>query len=377
MSRSLNILYIAYSLLPVSNESCGGAEQVLCTLEREMNRGGHRTTVAACSGSRAAGELLATGSPAAQPDCLEERQAEHHAAILDFISSRRRNGEPLDLIHDHSGAFWPLAHKIDVPVLATLHLPRSYYPPDAFQDLPANVWLNCVSQSQFETCCDIPNVVGAVGNGVDLELFKPALSEREGYLLWMGRICEEKGPHVALDVAAMAGLPLVLVGKVYPFSYHQNYYEREILPRLEKLAGQVRHFSRASIQDKIGLLQRAHAVLIPSAVEETSSLVAMEAMACGTPVIAFRRGALAEIIQEENTGFLVNSTEEMAEMVKRAREIDPSQCRRYAERFHSAKRMSNQYESHYQRLLERATRELGLTAEGQDAATDFFTRPAA
>src|SRR5437588_7169354 len=123
MSR-LRILYISYPVLPVSRESCGGAEQVLSAVERLMHQRGHATTVAACAGSQVMGELLATGSPPSEPDQLEQRELEHRAAIVQAILEREREGRPFDLIHDHSGSFWPFASEFDIPVLATLHLPR-------------------------------------------------------------------------------------------------------------------------------------------------------------------------------------------------------------------------------------------------------------
>src|SRR6266853_1582031 len=131
MSR---ILYVAYPLLTVSDESAGGAEQVLWTLEREMARRGALTTVAASAGSCVSGELFSTGDPCTQPD--------------DFVRRRERGGMAFDLVHDQSGSFWKRAAEIDAPVLATLHLPRSFYPAGIFDGIPENVSFNCVSDSQ-------------------------------------------------------------------------------------------------------------------------------------------------------------------------------------------------------------------------------------
>src|SRR5205085_11566134 len=132
-------------------------------------------------------------------------------------------------------------------------------------------------------------------------------------------------------------------GSVYPFSYHQCYYEREIVPRLHNLGSQVTRITAPTFPQKLELLQQARAVLIPSLIDETSSLVAMEAMACGTPVIAFRRGALAHIVQHGITGFLVDSPEQMAQAVENLANIDPITCRRYAEQFCSSERMADGY----------------------------------
>ena len=149
------ILYVAYPLLQVHDESAGGAEQILWTLEREMARGGGIPRVAASAGSRVSGELFSTGEPCTQLDDYERRRNEHEDRIVDFVRRREREGKAFDLIHDHSGSFWKRAAEIDTPVLATLHLPRSFYPAGSFDDVPANVSFNCVSDSQARSFADL------------------------------------------------------------------------------------------------------------------------------------------------------------------------------------------------------------------------------
>ncbi len=102
----IRILYVAYPLLTVSDESAGGAEQILWTLEREMARRGALTTVAASAGSRVSGELFSTGDPCTQPDDYERRRVEHEDRVVDFVRRREREGRPFDLVHDQSGSFW-------------------------------------------------------------------------------------------------------------------------------------------------------------------------------------------------------------------------------------------------------------------------------
>ena len=344
--KPLSILYIAYPLLPVSDASAGGAEQMLLVTERQMTQRGHRTVVAACDASQVAGKLLETGAAAAQPDCFPRRNTEHNRRILQFLARCQRTPRRFHLIHDMSGTFWPHAEGIGCPVLATLHLPRSFYPPAMFQNIPENVSFTCVSESQARTFTDIPRVLGVAHNGIELECFLP-VAGKQSYLLWLGRVCEEKGAHLAIPAARKAGLPLVLAGQVYPFSYHQQYFQREIAPYLHDGLPRVSLVETPGAALKAQLLSQARAVLIPSLAEETSSLVAMEAAACGTPVIAFRRGALPEVVRHGNTGFLVNSVEEMAQAVARVEEIKPADCRRYAEENFSAARMADDYEELY------------------------------
>jgi glycosyltransferase involved in cell wall biosynthesis len=358
----LRVLYVAYPLQPVTAASCGGAEQMLWTLEREMCARGHATTVAACEGSRVAGELWATGPAEIGVDCFTEREAEHTADILQLIARERRTGRGFDLIHDESGSFWRHADKVEGPVLLSAHLPRDFYG-EGLAHAATNVAINCVSQSQRLTFSDVPHVTAVVPNGIAIDRFTFS-ADKQSYLLWLGRICEEKGAHIAIDVARRCGLPLVLAGEVYPFSYHQEYFRREIEPHVaansnsKPAAPPVRFIERPSFAEKLELLRHVRAVLIPSMIEETSSLVAMEAAACGTPVIAFRRGALPEVVVDRVTGFIVDSLEEMVAAAAMTSLIAPSDCRDHAEKNFSAASMADGYERLYRTLAANAAREL-------------------
>ena len=362
MSR---ILYVAYPLLPVTEESAGGAEQVLLTLEREMARRGHETTVAACSGSRVAGRLLVTGKPVTELDAYEARENEHNQRILEHLASRARAGLGYglgyDLVHDQSGSFWRHASMVAAPVLATLHLPRTFYRPELFARLSSNLFFNCVSAAQARTFAGLPGLAGVVQNGIDIERFPFTASKRD-YLLWMGRICEEKGADLAIQVAKQSGRPLILAGQVYPFSYHRLYFERQVRPHLEDGSSWLTFVASPTPERKRELLRHACALLVPSRCEETSSLVALEAMACGTPVIALRRGGIPEIVVHGRTGLIVNvdvdvdvnkdTPEQMTAAVEQVSAIDPRACRAHVEQHFSAGRMASQYEQLYRQVME-------------------------
>ncbi len=318
---------------------------MLCLLEREMHGRGHDTTVAACAGSQVAGRLAVTGEISREADTFEARDREHQRAIRELLRH-----ESFDLVHDKSGSFFASSERETIPLLATLHLPRHFYRGIEWHALPAHVSLNCVSAAQTKTFRDVKPVRGWVANGIDCERF-PLRSSKEDYLLWLGRICEEKAPHVAIEVARRTGRRLIIAGQIYPFRYHQEYFSRAVAPHL---GGPVQFIDSPSFEQKVELLRRAAAVLVPSMVEETSSLAALEAMACGTPVIAFRRGALPEIVDDEFTGYIVNDTAEMAEAIDRAAEIHASDCREYVEQHFSAERMARDYEFLYRTVIARA-----------------------
>lgn len=340
----LSILYVSYPLLTVTPESAGGAEQMLLAVEREMHAAGHRTAVAASSGSHVSGRLLVTGNPADAPDQYEAREREHHAAILKHLGS---HPDEFDLIHDKSGSFFRHAAECPVPVLATLHLPRTFYRKELFANVSANVSFNCVSHSQGASFRDLPNFVGVVENGIEVGKF-PFTETKNDYLLWLGRICEEKGPHLAIAAAHQAEIPLVIAGQVYPFRYHQDFYAREIRGHLN---GHVRFVDTPTLDQKLRLLAGARALLLTSTAEETSSLVAMEAMACGTPVVAFRRGAFPEVVADGETGFVVESIEEIARVLAKLDRISPQACRARVERQFSASRMAKDYQELYRQML--------------------------
>ena len=341
----MRILFVSYPMLPVSDASCGGAEQMLWTLEREMANRGHRTAVAACEGSRISGELVSTGIAPTVSDAFEKRAAEHCEAVVAAV-----NADNFDLVHDKSGFFWSHVRRVSNPVLATLHLPRLFYDDALFRDVPRNVYFNCVSGSQAQSFRELPGFVGVVPNGIALERFR-LRSVKEDYVLWMGRICPEKAPHLAMDAAERAGVRLIMAGHVYPFSWHQLYFDQEIGPRLERMAEQVRWVKAPSFEEKTNLLSSAKALLLPTLAPETSSLVAMEAMACGTPVIAFPNGALPEIVENGVTGIFVSDVPRMASAIVEAASLSPAAARRMAEERFSSMTMAEGYESLYSEII--------------------------
>jgi glycosyltransferase involved in cell wall biosynthesis len=330
-----------------------------------MARNGVLTTVAASAGSRVRGELFSTGERCTRPDDYERRQVEHEDRVVEFVRRREREGKTFDLIHDKSASLWKRAGEIDAPVLATLHLPRSFYPAGSFDDVPANVSFNCVSDSQARSFTDLGSLIGIVPNGIALDCFPAGdgaaanncIHDRKG-LLWLGRICEEKAPHLALDIAERAGLPITIAGQVYPFSYHRQYFEREVAPRLRRMRN-ARFVSAPEAELKRRLMREAKALLVTSLADETSSLVAMEAAASGTAVIAFRKGALPELVKEGVTGFVVDGVNEAVAALQRVSSIGGVACVQHARENFSAVKMAERYSWLYQQLI-REERALGV-----------------
>jgi glycosyltransferase involved in cell wall biosynthesis len=343
----LTVVSIAYPLVPIGTDTVGGTEQVLALIDQALVRHGHRSIVIGAEGSKIAGTLAAT--PGLPPNETADQATwdwayEIHRATLKHLLAT----VDVDVVHMHGVDFQTYLPDDGTPVLATLHLPPFNYPENVCRTNRPLTLLNCVSAfSRRQYPRKVPMTV--VPNGIPLDMFRPvAASQKEDFVLALGRIVPEKGFHLALDAAKMANVPLILGGKVPPFPEHQKYFEEEIRPRLDE---QRRFVGPLNLSQRSQLLARARCAIVPSLVEETCSLVAIEALASGTPVIARPVGALPENIEHRRTGFLVDDVHGMAQaMHEVSRFIDPAECRRVAcERF-SADRMTQSYIDAYEVL---------------------------
>jgi glycosyltransferase involved in cell wall biosynthesis len=344
----LTILSVAFPFAPVGPGAVGGAERVLAQLDAALTAAGHRSVVVACGGSLTAGELLA-GEPV--PDRVDaEAYLRAHRRHRELIAEAF-DREEIDLVHFHGLDFAAYLPPPGKPALATLHLPPAWYPAGALPPRRPRTFLNCVSRAQRRQCPPEAGPLAVIENGVDLEACVPA-AEKEPFAMALGRICPEKGFHQALDAAERAGVPLQLAGQVFPYQEHRRHFLEEIVPRLSR----DRVFLGPLLPaDKNQRLAAARCLLVASRAPETSSLVAMEALACGTPVVAFPSGALPEIVEHGRTGLLVDSVEEMAAAIAPGGEvetIDPRECRRAAEERFSAARTVERYLELYWRLIE-------------------------
>ncbi len=336
----MKILSVAFPLLPVSSGSAGGAEQILYLLERELVKRGHQSLVIAAQGSQVSGQLIA--SPAANGEITDQIREEAQQAHRQLIGQALDDFD-VDLIHFHGldfDAYAPCA-ETRARKLATLHLPINWYSEKIFR-IPG-MRFNCVSRSQSVS---IGHSFPVVSNGVDVKRYHATALQKE-YLLWIGRICPEKGTDIALRVAHQLNESLIIAGPVHPFRYHQLYFEEKVRYLFDE---QRRYAGPVDLEQKIQLLGKAKCLLVPSLAPETSSLVAMEALSAGVPVVAFRSGALPEIIHHGRTGFIIDSEQEIAEAITQCSRIDPEECRREAQNRFAAERMACDYEKLYQEI---------------------------
>jgi glycosyltransferase involved in cell wall biosynthesis len=277
---------------------------------------------------------------------------------------------PVDVVHMHGIDFHAYLPPPGPPVLVTLHLPPEWYPPSAFHLDRPNTFLHCVSASQRARCPRGARLLPDVPNGVALAALRPGRAKRR-FVMALGRICPEKGFHIALNAAKRADVPLLLAGQTFPYEAHESYFAREIVPRLDDSR---RFIGPIGLVRKRRLLSAARALLLPSLAPETSSLVAMEALACGTPVIAFPAGALPEIVDHGTTGFIVQDEQEMAEAIHAAARIEPDVCRAAARDRFSLERTIERYFGLYRDLARRgwAVPGPGSAASG---STEVYARP--
>jgi glycosyltransferase involved in cell wall biosynthesis len=339
---SLTVLSVAFPFAPVGRDPVGGAEQVLRHIDRALVAAGHRSLVVAEEGSQIAGTLI---SIPAQRGLLSEASREMSYRSVRETLGRVLQAEPVDVVHMHGFDFHSYLPAAGPPVLVTLHLPLEWYPAGVLDVASRGVWLQPVSSSQASRARCTLKLLTPIENGVDLECF-PRVRKRS-FALVLGRVCPEKGFHDALDAARQAEVPLLAAGAVFPWPEHQHYFESEIVPRLD---GQRRWIGALAGYRKRWLLAAARCVLMPSHVCETSSLVAMEALAAGTPVIAYDSGALPTIVDHEVTGYIVGDCAEMAQAIRRTELIDPEICRRAARERFSLQRCMSGYLQLYEHL---------------------------
>lgn len=352
----MRVLMLTYPLAPVAADACGGTEQMAYHLLRGLAESpefelewvgaegsevqARRPRLLAWRSLLRRHRLLRPPPRAYSPEALADLEARCNQAVL-----RHLRQASVDLIHNQGAPFPWVAAAVATPVLFTVHLARRLYP--AAWPAGPKLHVQCVSQSQRRgygaaACC------GVIGNGIDLAAFPPRRASPPGApLLYLGRMCPEKGPHLAIQIARQARRRLWLVGAVAPFPDHQRYFATRIAPFLN---ADVRWLPPPTPARKRALLAAAAAVVIPSQVEEPSSVVAMEAAAAGVPALALRRGALPEVVAHGESGWLAEDWEALAEWVPRLAAIAPSACRARAERCFGAAAMVAAYRRLYRQL---------------------------
>jgi glycosyltransferase involved in cell wall biosynthesis len=345
--RPLTVLNVAFPFATVGSDAVGGAEQVLSALDASLVAAGHRSIVMAKEGSQIAGELVSIPLP---PGLIDDGMRNEAYARFRRALDRALDRWPIDLVHMHGIDFHRYLPPPGVPVLVTAHLPPAWYEAEALAPNRPGTWLHGVSASQHHAFPANARLLPPIDNGVSNELLAARHTKR-AFALCLGRICPEKGFHLAIEAARKVSRQLLLAGTVFPYEAHERYFREQIAPKLDS---QRRWIGPIGFARKRRLLTAARCLLVPSLVSETSSLVAMEALACGTAVVAFPSGALAEIIEQGRTGFLVADATEMAEAIEATAGLDPEVCRAEARERFAIGRMIAAYLERYHQLVRSA-----------------------
>ncbi len=340
----MRIAMIAPLEMRVPPVAYGGIELVVSLLTEELVGRGHQVTLFA-SGDAVTSANLASICPRSL------RGSDRHVAMLTMLNvvSCLERGDEFDIIHNHT-CFEGLATAglVRTPVLTTLHGGLTGDWLFLFEHYKG--WFNTISHSAKALLPPKERFAGVIYNSIDVSSYPFNGGQRDDYLLFLSRISTEKGPHLAIELARRLSMRLIIAGNVHPLD--NEYFQSEVLPNVDGdmilYAGEVDYYRKRE------LMLQARCLLAPICWDEPFGLFMVEAMACGTPVVAFNRGAAPEVVKHGETGFIVTTLDEMAEAVAEVDRIDPRRCREHVQQSFGVSRMGDDYLAAYDRILSEA-----------------------
>lgn len=346
MSKQLRIAQVAPLWIPVPPRTYGGIELMLSLLTEELVARGHKVTLFASGDSKTKAELIA---PTSTGLWLRKTRSPHAVieVLLKEVHDRRHS---FDLIHNHAGFFlFPLAMMDDgAPILTTLHRPLDEAEVQVIKAYP-NKYFCAISEDQKKSAEERGiEIAGMVYNGINIPSYKFS-NWPDDYFMYLGRLNEEKGILDAIDVSKRAKVPLVVAGNIVGGD-EWNYFFHKVQPELN--SEYIRFVGQVDFGEKVRLLKGARGLLFPIHRREPFGLVMIEAMACGTPVIGYGRGSVPEVVKDGETGFVVNSKEEMVDAIlHKIQKINRVACRKHVEDNFTIGKMVGAYEKIYEKIL--------------------------
>lgn len=341
----MRIAQLASNLNPVETGSTKAICSHVAHLANAIADAGHEAHLYAAAESRTKAILHAPAGPAEAMKGLPADIQRHYTNTV--IAECYRDAKGYDLVHSHFtllSSFY--ANLVATPTLISVHSPiRDEIRP--FLKHFKHLSYVSFSHAQRKQMPEL-NWVANIYHGVDTARFGYSAFPKD-YFLYLGRVTEEKGVHYAIEAAKAAGVPLIIAGGSYPA---EGYWHKSIEPEINGKT--VRYVGVADEAQKIELLQGARALLFPTQYDETFGLVMAEAMACGTPVIGWRNGSVPEVVQEGETGYVVDSVDGMVKAIGAIDKIERQATRRRVESLFSLEKMTQGYLKVYARIIEKA-----------------------
>ena len=351
----MKIAIVSPVMGPIPPKKYGGIELIVNELVHGLAERGHEVTVFCSGESIIAGPNITRVETSSYPtrEHPDENREWEKKQLLTVLNRQHDfdvihlNYEPIACRFDVNGAFVNLLDFFEVPVALTFHNTTDIAANIAYYKNTLSLHRHTmifVSENQREKVAFFPKT-HVIYNALPTGDF-PLEKQKENYLLFLGRITPSKGLPEAIAVAHKTNTPLFIIAKVDPVDH--DYYEKEIKSHID---GKLIHYlGEADFPGKVAYLKKARCLLFPILWEEPFGLVMVEALACGTPVVAFRRGSVPEIIQDGINGFIVDNIDEMAEAVKKVGMISPAKCRDSVEKRFSVERMVNEYENLFKKI---------------------------
>lgn len=350
MARPLRIAQVAPPMERVPPRAYGGTERIVYELVKELDRRGHEVTTFASADSEVPGRLIPTVEQALRPSGYNgDPSPWFYLTIQDVLD---RAGE-FDIIHSHlEWASFLLARVSPIPVVSTFHGRLDLGWAAASFARPTK-GLVAISANQAATHPEV-DWAGVVHNGLTLD-DSPFDRRRGDALCFVGRVAPEKGIVEAIDIAKATDRPLKIAAKSGPMAPEKDYFDNVFMPALEAAGSSIEFLGELEEAERDLLFAESYASLMPGSWPEPFGLVAIEALACGTPVIARRVGALPEIIRDGVDGFFGDDVEQMAYQVARVETLDRGEIRTSVLDRFSAGRMTDRYEEIYRTMIDSAS----------------------
>jgi glycosyltransferase involved in cell wall biosynthesis len=347
----MRIALVAPPFIPVPPVKYGGTELFLSHLAQGLQRRGHDVIVYANGDSRVSCELRwryrHAQWPVVEPAAAQLKNADHAAWAIHDAAMHA------DVLHLNDAVAIPFTTFVDVPAVATLHHPHEPILSDLYTKYPA---VQYVAISEAQARREPMPRTHVIHHGIVLDDYTVS-AQKDDYVAFLGRMAPCKGAHLAIEAARLAGVRVKLAGEIQPVFRH--YWETQVRPHI---GGGAEYVGEADLRQKNELLGRARALLFPIEWEEPFGLAMVEAMACGTPVLAFGRGSVPEIVNDGVSGWICRDVSEMADRIT-STAIAPESCRAWVERHFSSERMVDRYLETYDRAQSDAVQSLGAEQE--------------